>query len=125
MAEHIKQEIQLKSQQSGQTNRAEMHTICFTEQEQKMRALKALAMFWLIALLCVLLPIAHFILVPGFFIGGIIAAKRRWNTQREGIDANGTCPACNNEIQINLDKNADLPQWHDCPQCGDALELQP
>jgi len=124
MAEHLKQKIQLKSQKSGATAYAEMHVVSFTKQEQKVRALQALAMFWLIALICVLIPIAHFILVPGFLIGGIIVAKRRWNRDMEGIDANGSCPACSNNIRINLEKNAELPQWHDCPECGDALELQ-
>ncbi len=124
MAKHVTHMIQFKSQQSGATASAEMNTISFTKQEQKARALKALAKFWLIALVCVLIPIAHFILVPGFVIGGIIAAKRRWNKDADGIDANGSCPACSNNICIDLDKSAELPQWHDCPECGDALELQ-
>jgi len=123
MAEQITREIQFKSQANGKSSPAEMHLTLFTRQEQKMRALKSLMGFWAIAALCVLIPIAHFILVPGFFVAGIIMASRRWKTDREGIDASGLCPACNNQICIKLDKNAELPQWKDCPECSGALEL--
>lgn len=124
MAEEVNRNIQFKSQKNNSTRPAEMHLLAFSLQEQKVRAIKALLLFWAIATVCVLIPIAHFILVPGFLIGGIIAAKRRWNKSEEGIDAKGMCPDCENNICINLDKNAELPQWHSCPECSDALELQ-
>jgi len=124
MAEQIARAIRFKSQKSSESNPAEMYVIIFTQQEQKMRALKSMMTFWAIAALCILIPIAHFILVPGFFIGGIMAASRRWKVKEEGIEATGSCPACHNEICIKLDKNAELPQWRDCPECKDPLELQ-
>ena len=124
MSENITQQIQFKSQKTGKSESAEMKLVVFTAQEQKARGLKTLAMFWGIGLLCVLIPIAHFFLVPGFLIGGIVAAKRRWNRAREGVEARGQCPECHRSIGIDLEKNGDLPQWRDCPECGDALELQ-
>jgi len=124
MADQITREIQFKSQKSGESNSANMYVTAFTPQEQKVRALKSLMIFWAIATLCILIPIAHFILVPGFFIGGIIVAKRRWEVEEEGIEATGSCPACHNNICIKLDKNAELPQWKNCPECTDPLELQ-
>ena len=124
MAEQISRTILFKSQKNGETSPAEMHVTKFTPKEQKMRAIKSLLIFWAIAVACVPILIAHFLLVPGFIIGGIIVAKRRWNKSAEGIDASGACPACNNDICIKLDKNAELPQWHDCPECSDPLELQ-
>jgi len=124
MAEHITLATQFKSQKDGASTAAVMQAITFTPQEQKSRAMKKFLMFFVIASVCILIPIAHFFLVPGFLIGGIIAAKRLWNRSSEGIDAKGICPACNKQITINLDKNGELPQWHDCPECGDALELQ-
>lgn len=125
MAEKITRVIQFKSQSSGKTNQADMHVVAFSLQEQKMRAIKSMLTFWLIAACCVLIPIAHFILVPGFFIGGIVVASRRWNAAEEGRDATGTCPACSKQITISLDKNPELPQWHNCPECSCPLELQP
>ncbi|GMQ99639.1 MAG: hypothetical protein BMS9Abin18_0461 [Zetaproteobacteria bacterium] len=124
MAEQITRAIRFKSQKNSESNSAKMYVIIFTQQEQKMRALKSMMIFWAIAALCILIPIAHFILVPGFFIGGIVAASRHWKIKEEGIEATGSCPACHNGICIKLDKNAELPQWKDCPECTDPLELQ-
>ncbi len=124
MSKAITRRIQFKDQKNGEIRSAEMHVMVFTIQEQKMRALKTLLMFWLIAAMCILIPIAHFILVPGFLIGGIIAAKRRWNRTEEGIDASGLCPACGHDICVKLEKNANVPQWYDCPECHEPLELQ-
>ncbi len=124
MSEKITHKIKFKSQKNGKTMSAEMRVTAFSIQERKMRALKTLLGFWLIATVCILIPIAHLILVPGFLIGGYIAAKRRWHTAEEGIDASGPCPACENDICIKLEKDADLPQWHDCPECSGPLELQ-
>jgi len=124
MAEQITRAIRFKSQKNGESSTAEMHVIIFSQQEQKIRALKSMMIFWAIAALCILIPIAHFILVPGFLIGGIIVASRRWKVKEEGIEATGSCPACHNNICIKLDKSAELPQWKDCPECTDPLELQ-
>ncbi len=123
MSEQIIRKIQFKNQKNGESNPANIRVTAFTQQEQRIRALKSLLTFWTIAALCILIPIAHFILVPGFLIGGGIAASRRWKTVEEGIDATGSCPACGNKIRIKLDKRADLPQWKDCPECADPLEL--
>jgi len=124
MAEHITRSIQFRNQASGKASPADMHVTRFSPKEQKGRALKSLFGLWLIAAVCVLIPIAHFLLVPGFLIGGMIVASRRWKTEEEGNDASGACPVCANPISIELDRNAELPQWHDCPECSEPLELQ-
>jgi len=124
MPENITRSIQFRHQASGKTSPADMHVTRFSVKEQKMRALKSLFGFWAIAACCILIPIAHFLLVPGFLIGGVIVASRRWKTGEEGNDANGTCPVCKNHISIGLEKFATLPQWHDCPECSEPLELQ-
>ncbi len=95
----------------------------FSRKEQKTRAIKALLIFWLIALVSILIPIAHFILVPGFLIAGAIVASRKWRITEEGHEAAGVCPACDQQIVLDLDKNSDLPQWVHCPNCNISLEL--
>jgi len=124
MPENLTHAIEFKSQLSGNTTPAQIHITEFSVAEQKSRAIQSLLKFWLIAAVCILIPIAHFLLVPGFLIGGVIVASRRWKTEQEGIDASGDCPACHNQITIPLEKNADLPQWHDCPECADPLQFQ-
>jgi hypothetical protein len=124
MPEDITRMIQFKSQAGSGANPAEMHVSLFSPREQKMRALKSLLTFWAIALVSILIPIAHFLLVPGFLLGGVIVASRRLKIAEEGHDASGICPDCENHICIPMDKNAELPQWHDCPECSDPLTLQ-
>ncbi len=124
MAEEITRDICFLSQKENKSSPARMHLRTYTKQDRQMRAAKALLTFWIIAAVCVLIPIAHFILVPGFFVGGIIVALRVLKTSEEGMTAIGTCPVCSKDIDINLEKQAELPQWHPCPQCADRLELQ-
>jgi len=124
MAEEVTRNICFKNQKNAKQTSAHMRVRIYTPQEQKMRALKSLLTLWAIAAVSVLIPIAHFILVPGFFIGGIIVALRTRKLAEEGIAASGTCPACRKEIEIRLEKQAELPQWHPCPACADSLELR-
>ena len=124
MPESVTRDIRFKSQKNGTLTDAKMHLTSFSEHEQKVRSIKSLLGLWGIGAICILIPVAHFILVPAFLVGGVVVASRRWKTAEEGLDAEGVCPACSNNIQIPLEKNAELPQWHDCPQCGDPLELR-
>lgn len=115
--------ICFKSQKSGAIKAGEMKIVCYAAREKKIRALKSLLLFWLLAGVSVLIPVAHFFLVPVFFIAGIFLAAQRWRTTEEGMEAAGACPACGKPITIGLDKSTELPQWHDCPACGEPLML--
>jgi len=124
MAEETTQAITFKAQDSGKTTSAHMRVRSYSDKEQNMRALKALLKFWGIALVCVLIPVAHFLLVPLFFIMGVVKAAKLRHQAQDGLDAQGQCPACEENITLPLDGHAELPQWLDCPQCGKALELR-
>lgn len=124
MAEHIQRSILFKAQQGGASREATMEVIAFNEGERKTRALKSLGLLWMIATVCVLIPVAHFVLVPGFLIAGVMVARRRWNTPEEGLSATGECPSCGQSVHLELEKSADLPQWRNCPECGAGLELR-
>ncbi len=122
MPQQMTQTIQLKSQ-AGDTSQAEMTFVTYSNAERKARAIKALLGFWALAVLSIPIIIAHFVLIPGFFIGGIVMSSKRWKTEKEAESVSGTCPACSNAITIKLDKKGDLPQWQYCPSCNDSLEL--
>jgi len=122
MPEQLTCNILLKSKACEQT-RAIMHIEAFSPQEQKIRAAKSLLGIWLIAALCILIPIAHFILVPGFLIAGVVVALRKLKSTAEGREASGECPACHHPVTLDLEKNSELPQWRKCPDCGNTLEL--
>ncbi len=123
MTEQITRNIRFVSQ-AGKHRPAQMHLATYAPPERKKRALKALLGYWLLSVLSIPIMIAHFILVPGFFIAGILVAFKRWKTVEEAENASGQCPACDNRICIGLEKKSELPQWHDCPECSEPLELQ-
>ncbi|HED13313.1 MAG TPA: hypothetical protein ENI62_06615 [Gammaproteobacteria bacterium] len=122
MPERVDRKIQLRAKSCTPTV-ATMSVDIFSQKEQKIRAVKALLLLWLIALVSALIPMAHFILVPGFFIAGVVIASRRWRTAEEGLEATGVCPSCDHQIVLDLEKNSDLPQWSHCPDCTIGLEL--
>lgn len=122
MPQQTTQTIQLKSQ-AGQTTQAEMTFRTYSNPERKKRAILTLLSFWALAILSIPIIIAHFVLIPGFLIGGIVMSSKRWKTEREAESVSGVCPACGKEITINLDKKNELPQWQYCPSCNDSLEL--
>ncbi|WP_038250404.1 hypothetical protein [Ghiorsea bivora] len=123
MPQEIIKDIHFKGQKSKVMNPAKMWINTYNEKEQKVRAIKTLLNFWGIAALCILIPIAHFLLVPLFFIMGIMKSMKLLHKAEDGLYAEGNCPACEKQIKLNLDNNADLPQWIDCPNCKQAIEL--
>ena len=123
MPEQITRDIHLKSQKQQHITQAKMLVQVYSEKEQKIRAIKTMLIFWLVAAVCVLIPVAHFLLVPGFFIVGIIKAIKLWHKAEDGLSAEGECPSCHQHIVFNLENNAELPQWRDCPECSESLKL--
>lgn len=116
-------QIYFKSQKSGGLKPGEMKVACYDVRQKRARAFKSLLLLWLLAGISVVVPVAHFFLVPAFLAAGIFVAVRRWRTTEEGLQAAGTCPSCSKPITISLDGGAELPQWHDCPACGEPLML--
>src|SRR5216683_2576189 len=58
------------------------------------RVLGGLGMFWGLALASVFIPVAHFVLVPTFVVGGIVMALKRAREDRRLILLRGACPRC-------------------------------
>lgn len=123
MPQEIIKNIQFKGQKSKTANPAKMWIQSFNEKEQKVRAIKTLLKFWGIAALCILIPIAHFLLVPLFFVMGIVKSLKLLHKAEDGLYAKGTCPSCEQQVKLTLENNAELPQWIDCPNCKQAIEI--
>ena len=61
------------------------------------RALRALGVCWGLAVASVLVPIAHFVLVPAFLALGILLAVRRGREAASIVAVSGRCPRCEAE----------------------------
>jgi hypothetical protein len=125
MSEKIEQPIQFANQ-SGKSNPAIMHWTKYTPKERKTQAIKVLLTMWGLALLCVPIIVAHFILVPGFFFAGIFLSYKKLTAgEMDAETADGDCPSCGKAISINLERDGSLPQWRYCPDCSESIQLNP
>lgn len=62
--------------------------------ERTLRAFKALGISWGLAVVSVILPLAHFFLVPLFLIAGPVAFYWIGSQRDLIIGGEGTCPGC-------------------------------
>lgn len=96
----------------------------FQPRERWRRALIALGKWWGIALLSVLIPVAHFILVPSFFLYGLWQFFQRLGTASLAVGARGTCPDCGHEQALEIAPRWRTPQPVTCHHCHRGLQLQ-
>src|SRR2546429_8320731 len=82
----------------------------FNRDERVRRALAGLGKWWGVAVLCVLIPVAHFVLVPSFLAYGAWQFFQRLGTVDPVIDARGTCPDCGPEQALDLAARGRAPQ---------------
>jgi hypothetical protein len=92
--------------------------------ERAVRTAKALLGCWILAALSLFIPVAHFFLVPGFFVAGIVLAVRRAGEGRTLVQVRGACPRCGRDEPLGLRGKAIFPKEIQCPGCGARLALR-
>ena len=108
---------------SGKTTQGTVTVISFDKKARMRRALKSLGTFWACAVGSIFIPVAHFLLVPGFFFFAIYMFFQRLGTPEIGKDARGTCPDCGAEQGLELPPRWKLPQQVTCELCQRGLQL--
>lgn len=87
------------------------------------RSLRGLLQCWGASILSIFIPVAHFFLVPGFFVAGIVLFFRRRTAEVVVRSMQGRCPDC------GADQAFDAPaRWApdftvDCRQCHRRLRV--
>jgi len=95
----------------------------FSPPEKMTQALKKLGLFWGIALVSVLIPVFHFVLVPLFFFLGIFFGYRSYKSEGRVLGGETHCPHCKNEVKV---KPAEL-QWpvsEICQNCARVVRME-
>ena len=103
---------------------AQLWACTLTARERAMRALKLGGLMWGLALASVLVPVAHFVLVPGFLLAGPLAAwlaHRRTETLLGGLV---DCPKCSTRYDVGGGA-LQWPAQGQCPSCRCVIRLQP
>jgi hypothetical protein len=124
MAETKLESIVFQNSSGDKSTDAQLHTLVFDSKDSAIRALKRLGLFWLLALLSLPIIGAHWVLVPGFFIAGPIAAIMAYNVKEMVDKASGVCPECRETIEIKMEPKELLPKWTYCPRCNNSLHIR-
>lgn len=87
------------------------------------RSVRGLLQCWGAAILSIFIPVAHFFLVPGFLVAGVVLFFRRRTAEIVVRSMQGRCPDC------GTDQTFDAPaRWAseftvDCRQCHRRLRV--
>jgi hypothetical protein len=111
---------------SGYHGRPTLGTVTirtFDREQRVRRAVAGLGKWWGVALLAVFIPVAHFVLVPGFLGYGAWQFFQRLGTAELATAARGTCPDCGTEQALDLPPRWRTPQAVTCGHCSRGLRL--
>lgn len=107
----------------GNSRPGSVQTTVYETADRLKGAVIRLLSLWAAAAISVFIPLAHFVLVPAFFIAGIVMAISAYRTDQALNQAQGECPVCQEEITIPLETNDQLPKWTYCPACNAPLQI--
>ncbi len=107
------------------TTSGEATVLHFDRAERIARAGKALAMAWGAALVSVFIPVAHFLLVPGFFLAGLVVFVKRMRRRVVVDTVRGACPDCEHEQRFDAPGAWRLPVHLTCANCHRLLTASP
>jgi hypothetical protein len=105
------------------TGPAQVTVTHYDSAARRRRAVAVLARWWGVALVSVLIPVAHFVLVPLFFLYGIVTGVQRLTTVAVVTRAHGTCPDCGAEQELDIQGRWRVPRELACAQCRRGLRL--
>ena len=95
----------------------------WTPRQRIVRAITFLGVFWLGALAAIVIPVAHFVLVPGLFIAGPFVAH--WISKQESVILGGEalCPQCRAHFPI-VQSQSRWPLMDICEHCRTRVTIQ-
>ena len=86
------------------------------------RAAKAWGACWGLAVVSVLLPAVHFLLVPAFVLAGPVVGVLRARQTSGVLGGEGTCPACGEQVRIGAHPDV-WPLFDVCPTCQSQVRV--
>lgn len=83
----------------------------------------ALGLFWLGALVCVLIPVLHFVLVPVGLLAGVFFFVFKFGQKENLVSGKIRCLNCNHEMTLKP-ASFNWPKKEMCTQCGTELVME-
>lgn len=81
-------------------NPLEVNIVPSSKKSVILLSLKKLGLFWGLAMVSILIPILHFVLVPAFLIIGVYAFLSQYKNTHSLHEGSSTCPACQGRFPI-------------------------
>lgn len=123
MSQTIEQAV-IVSDQSAHSLAGVLYKTHFNTRERLLRAVSVVFISWGVALITVLVPIAHFILVPFFFILGPVLGWLRFRQEILTVGVKTCCPGCHQMAVISMEGVTKLPAHVYCPLCDKPLIIK-
>ncbi len=114
----------VKIQAQDKVSHTELTARELNQNERTKNAIKWLGICWGLALASVPIALAHFILVPSFFLAGIIMGMKKYREANQVQPARFPCSFCAKEISIDARPEI-WPMEVTCGECRNILELTP
>ena len=102
---------------------ATVRVVSYDRAGRMRRALAGLGLWWGVALVSVFIPVAHFLLVPGFFLYGLYTFLQRLKTDQLAVGGRGTCPDCGQEQELDVAGPWSLPRSTSCRYCQRSIRV--
>lgn len=119
-AEWIPVKIKSSLEKPSTLGRVELMT--WSKSDRSRRALKFLGTCWGIGLFSVILPLIHFVLVPGMLILGLVGFVRISAQENLILGGEGVCPECAKPFRI-AKATYRFPMDELCEHCKSSVSL--
>jgi ABC-type Fe3+ transport system permease subunit len=96
--------------------------VTWNAKERSRRALKTLGICWGIGLFCIIMPLVHFVLVPGMVIAGVVLFLRISGQESQVLGGEGVCPECKKTFRIAKAANR-FPMDELCEHCRAGVSI--
>lgn len=108
---------------TGSRSTGELTLQLFTPSERLLRALRAFSTWFVVAILSVFIPLAHFVLVPLFLIVSVAAGSLAHSRKQIVLGGQARCPDCG--VSFNLASGAhNLPFLDICTGCSRPVRVE-
>ena len=101
-----------------------LHVTLYNPRERAVRAAKAWAVCWVLALLALPIIGLHWILVPSLTLAGVLLGYQRYRATTTSQKIEGLCPMCHSSIEIKLESAEHPPLWKYCPACNAPFSIE-
>ncbi len=95
----------------------------FSHAERMQQSLKKLGLFWGLAVLCIFIPVFHFVLVPLFLGLGVYFALRSRKSEGSIIRGETSCPHCGTVVHLGPSE-LQWPVIEICQSCARPVRME-